>query len=171
MNMTYQTLRQIVDETLNGTLNEQECYRRLAYHITQKLGSRRASIWYFQDEEIALSHVLYDTVTLAYSSGYILRKQESKDFFVTLRCGHMVSMPNVRTHYLATSVSNTVLIQSDSTSLFATPIIYRSKSVGFVCSEHSGNQESNLRYSEISYLDTVVSLVTHLLFNLHQRKY
>ncbi len=168
--ITYQTLRHIIDGAISGTLTEQECYRQLVYHITQKLHSRQASIWYFQDTEVAVSQISYNVELRTYSSGQILHKSDGKDIFIILKSGNMVSMPDVSHHYLTPSIGSNILFQPDTKSLFAIPITFRSKSVGFVCSEHNESKTLKLQYNEIAYLDTVVSLVTHLLFNLHPQK-
>lgn len=161
---TYKTLRQIIDGTLSGALSEEECYRQLVRHVAHKLEATRVSIWYFHDNEKAIAKVYYEAPTQGYTYGQSIEKQQCMDFFTLLSAGANISIPDVHSYYLLKSINLTSVMSPDLRSLFVVPIRYRSKSIGFISSEHIDQKE--LKYSEISYLETIVSMVTHLLYNI-----
>jgi GAF domain-containing protein len=141
-------------------INAQDFHHALVQTVIQRIGSTRASIWYFNEYKDGLDCVaLYDARTEEFSSGFTLYAEEYPEYFRAMVEGDTIVAVDAVRHPLTACFAETYFDPMDIKSLLDVSIIVKGEVVGVICCEHCEHRKvwSN---EDISYLNTVSSALS-----------
>jgi GAF domain-containing protein len=165
--MATQTLQSLFNQLRTHKISVLEFYQGLLAVTMQRIGSTRASIWYFNDYHDTLTcELLYDSRTDEYSSGIALHQEDAPAYFKAMVQGDTICAYDALRHPLTAHFGESYFDPLDIKSLLDVSIIVKGKVVGVLCCEHCEHRKE-WSSEDIEHLHAAGSVIALAMPMLH----
>jgi GAF domain-containing protein len=132
-----ETLQRLIRGQQSGAISDAEYHRQIIQEIIARIGSTRASIWYFNHYRDTLTcEFLYDSRTDEYSSGAELHKEDFPAYFSAILASDTIDAAEAHRNPLTIAFSESYLDPLEIKSLLDVPIQMKGIIVGIICCEY-----------------------------------
>ena len=154
---TLNTLSAITDYIL---LEEEAFFSIVTQRAVETLNTARVSIWMFDASNKAIiCRKLFDIKEDAWSSGFVLKKDDYPEYFSALENNAIISASDAHTHPATCEFSEDYLTSLGIGAMLDIPIRKQGLVVGVICCEHVGGTR-NWCADEKNFILSLADLVT-----------